>query len=575
MFGRTDREGKPLLSLGEHQGKSNWSLEKIDGRMVALLPFKKGIQTYDQSMIACIPTLIEALKHPNISLREWIRLTQKWKNAPQKTEGPLLLLNTLPLHIRTMFGRVVEELLPNGIQHTTASILQPDTAASGDIYELFGTTDEALSVIPLEFYTLDPYREHVFFSDRDQLQASIENPETLFQAMKTAPMPPHHKCATFVVKGEQLMNLKPTDWIQNASSYQLLPGFFHPSEQAEKVEKYMHAQPSYPFLEAIEKGMITSQGILLCRFFPSPIMKRMLLSEQVYRGLKGIYFEYPSRSHGEYFSHEDRSTLHDLAKFGISIFWLDQRSHQILRYVPKPGKDSGMFVPLSQVETFIKATMVGIYGSNLMEGDFEPLIQELLEGLIELRQSTSHPLLSPGTPLALVTGGGPGMMRVGNRVAKDLGILSCANILDFRTNGHQTVNEQEQNSYIEAKMTYRLDRLVERQAEFHLDLPIFLKGGMGTDFEYTLEETRRKTGVTPPSPVLLIGEPSYWKAKISSRFKCNNESGTIIGSEWVSNCFFCIQNAQQGLQIYEDFFNGLLSIGPEGPISSLGFRTFS
>lgn len=82
----------------------------------------------------------------------------------------------------------------------------------------------------------------------------------------------------------------------------------------------MHSQPSYPYLEAIEKGVITSQGILLTRFFPSPIMKRMLLSEQVYEYLKGIYFNKPSRSHGDFFSHEDRSLLLDLAKFGISIF---------------------------------------------------------------------------------------------------------------------------------------------------------------------------------------------------------------------------------------------------------------
>ena len=164
-------------------------------------------------------------------------------------------------------------------------------------------------------------------------------------------------------------------------------------------------------------------------------------------------------------------------------------------------------------------------------------------------------------------------MSVGNRVAKELGIHSCANILDFRSNGDQMVNEQEQNPYIEAKMTYRLDRLVERQAEFHLDLPIFLTGGIGTDFEFSLEEIRRKIKVHPPTPVLLVGEQSYWKEKISHRFECNVESGTIAGSEWISNCFFCIQSAKQGLQIYEDFFTGKLPIGPKGPIFPEGFQS--
>ena len=571
MFGRTDRNGIPLLSLGEHDGKSHWTLEKIEGRTVAFLPIKKGVQTYDETVKGLIPLLTEALKNPEIKVRELVRLSQRWKDEKKVVTDKLLLVNTLPLHIRTVFGHVVNELLPKGMLHTTASILDPETTASGDIYELYGESSEELYTIPLEFYTLHPYREHVFFSDRDQLQASIEDPETLFRAMDTAPTPAHHKCATFVVKGEQLLNLKPSDWIQTESSYEDLPGFFEPEEQSEKVQKYMHTQPSYPYLEAIEKGGITSQGILLSRFFPSPFMKRMLLSEMVNRCLKGIYFEQPSRSHGEYFSREDRSSLLDLAKFGIPIFWLDKRTHQILRYVPKPEKDSGMFVPLSQVETFIKSTMIGIYGSHLMEGHLDPLIREILEGLIQLKLESTHPLLNPEKPIALVTGGGPGMMSVGNRVAKELGILSCANILDFRSNGEE-ICEQEQNPYIEAKMTYRRDRLVERQAEFHLDLPIFLKGGIGTDFEYALEETRRKTGSQSPTPILLVGEPDYWKEKISHRFKCNMESGTIAGSEWVSNCFYCIQNAKQGLQIYEDFFNGKLPIGPSGPINSLGFN---
>jgi len=571
MFGRTDRDGTPLLSLGEHDGKSHWTLEKIEGRTVAFLPLKKGVQTYDKTVKGLIPLLTEALKHPEIKVRELVRLSQRRKDEKKLVTDKLLLVNTLPLHIRTVFGHVVNELLPKGMLHTTASILDPETTASGDIYELYGESSEELHTIPLEFYTLHPYREHVFFSDRDQLQALIEDPETLFRAMETAPTPSHHKCATFVVKGDQLLNLKPSDWIQTQSSYEDLPGFFEPEEQTEKVKKYMHTQPSYPYLEAIEKGGITSQGILLSRFFPSPFMKRMLLSEMVNRCLKGIYFEQPSRSHGEYFSREDRSSLLDLAKFGIPIFWLDKRTHQILRYVPKPEKDSGMFVPLSQVETFIKSTMIGIYGSHLMEGHLDPLIRELLEGLIQMKLESTHPLLNPEKPLALVTGGGPGMMSVGNRVAKELGILSCANILDFRSNGEE-ICEQEQNPYIEAKMTYRRDRLVERQAEFHLDLPIFLKGGIGTDFEYALEETRRKTGSQSPTPILLVGEPDYWKEKISHRFKCNMESGTIAGSEWVSNCFYCIQSAKQGLQIYEDFFNGKLPIGPSGPINPLGFN---
>ncbi len=577
MFGRTDRSGEPLLSLGNGGGKADLKLEKLDGRTVAFLSLKPGTYEYDDTIFGLIPTIIKALSTPNIHLRDLIRLEQNWIKEGKKEvqKNHFLLVRTLPLHIRTVFARVVDSLLPKGFHHTSASILEPTTAASGDIYELFGESQEELTEIPLEFYTLHPYREHIFFSDRDQLQACIEDENTLFKAMESAPRPEHHKCATFVAKGEQLLNLKPKDWIQSECAFEELPGFFHPIEQAHALEKYMHAQPSYHYLRAIEMGEITSQGILLTRHLPSPSMKRMLLSEQVYRCLKGIYFEYPSRSHGDYFSHEDRALLLDLAKFGISIYWLDRKTKQVLEYVPKPNKDSGMFVPLNQVDTFARATMVGIYGSNLVEGTFDRLIQELLEGLIELKKHMDHPLLRPEIPIALVTGGGPGVMRVANRVAQDLKILSCANIVDFRNHQQVNVNEQIQNPYIDAKMTYRLDQLVERQAEFHLDFPIFLTGGIGTDFEFALEEVRRKTSFRSPTPVLLVGTDEYWKQKITSRFAMNLKAGTISGSEWVSNCFYCVKNAAEGLQVYEDFLSGRLEIGPKGPIFEQGFRPSS
>ena len=121
------------------------------------------------------------------------------------------------------------------------------------------------------------------------------------------------------------------------------------------------------------------------------------------------------------------------------------------------------------------------------------------------------------------------------------------------------------------KMTYRLDKLVERQAEFNLDLPIILAGGIGSDFEHLLEEVRRKTGITAPTPVLLFGSVDYWRAKITSRFQQNLASGTIKGSEWVSNCFYVVENAQAGLRIYRQFFAGQLPIGKAGPIFEEGF----
>ena len=576
MFGRSDRLGKPLLSLGGMQGSNQLVLETINNRAVAFLLLKRGIYTYPSLIQGAIPSIMSALTNNKISLRKFLRINQySLPNVPKTVQnGQLLLVRSLPLHIRTVFGMVVNELLPKGIRHATASVLQPDTEASGDVYEFYGSSQKELVDVPLEFYTLEPYREHVFFTDRDQLQECLDDPKHLFKAFESAPNPKHHKCCTYIVKGSQMLDLKASDWIIKEANPGNFPGLFQSTRQAIIAQHYIQSQPSYPFLKAIDSGIITSQGILLSRFFPSPLMKGLLLSENVRFCLKGLYFLSPSRSSGDFFSHEDRTLLIDLVKFGIPVFWLDKPQNQILQYVPRPDKDIGMFVPIHKAQEFQNATVFGVYGSNLKEESlFASELKKLLQELLLLRATMQHALFNANTPLALVTGGGPGIMKISNKTAQEAGILSCANIVDFASLTGENIPEQKQNSYVDAKMTYRLDRLVERQAEFNLDFPILVQGGIGTDFEHALEEVRRKVKVTPPTPVLLFGPVEYWKNKITYRFRCNIDSGTIVGSEWISNCFYCIQTAHQGLEIYRRFFANQLRIGPSHPIYPNGFAT--
>lgn len=577
MFGRSDRWGKPLLSLGGLQGSNDLILDKVDGRCVAYISLRKGVVNYTDTTMGFLPTLAAALK-TGYPMRNLLSICQRFDEEKPRSleENELLLVKTLPLHIRTVFGKVVDELLTPGFHHTSASVLQPDTQASGDIYELYGKSEREITDIPLEFYTLEPYREYVFFSDRDQLQSAIDDPKVFFKAFQNSPEPKEARAATFVVKGEQLLHLLPKDWVVRDTHPHEFPGSVQASRQALMVERYIEQQPGYSFLKDIEDGVITSQGILLSRYFPSPLMKRMFLSDQVQRHLKGIYFQIPSKSTGIFFSHEDRAFLHDLAVFGIPCFWVDESTGQILRYVEKSGHETGLFVPLPKVDTFLKSTVFGIYGSNLLSGNLEDELLHLFHGLNEMKMRLDNPMLNPDTPLSLVTGGGPGVMEVGNRVAKNVGILSCANMIDFRPRGEgMVVNEQKLNPYVEAKMTYRIDRLVERQAEFYLDFPIFLKGGIGTDFEFYLEEVRRKVGSIQITPILLFGEKSYWEEKITSNFRCNLENGTIKGSEWISNCFYVVENAKEALEFYGKYFRKEIVVGPKGPIYEEGFASSS
>ncbi|NGX39286.1 MAG: hypothetical protein KR126chlam1_00610 [Chlamydiae bacterium] len=571
MFGRTDRDGLPLLSLDGGQGSRSLHLEKVDGRTIATLRLQKGVITYDKEAEHFLPTLAKALHHPNIKSRELVSLNQRWVEGGVRNtkKDPLLLIKTLPLHIRTAYAKVVDELLPQGMQHTSANVLQPDTMASGDVYEVYGSSKEELTHLPLEFYTLEPYREHVFFTDRDQLQSSLENTSHIFQTFDTVPKKERARSSVFIVKGSQMQNLTEEDWITRKVHPEAFPGLYDIPLQSQLVQEYIKQQPTYPFLKAIESGIITSQGVLFSQYFPSPLMKKMLLGDLVQSSLKGIYFQTPSQTYGNFFSHEDRSLLLDLAKFAIPVFWVDRTCGKVLQFALKPEKDTGMFVPIPLYDQFVKSTSFGVYGSTLLELRFEKELTLILEGILEMKKSTHHPLLSKETPLALITGGGPGLMAVGNHVARKLQILSCANIVDFR---HSETVEQHENPYIDAKMTYRLDKLVERQAEFNLDFPIIMMGGIGTDFEFSLEEVRRKVGIGEPTPILLLGPTEFWREKITARFQVNLKNGTIAGSEWVSNCFYAVQNASEALKVYQKYFSGTLPIGKGAPPAKEGFH---
>jgi len=69
---------------------------------------------------------------------------------------------------------------------------------------------------------------------------------------------------------------------------------------------------------------------------------------------------------------------------------------------------------------------------------------------------------------------------------------------------------------------------------------------------------------------IVYGQEFLYKIN-DGDFKVVLEKGTIKGSEWVSNCFYAITTASQGLKVYERFFNGTLPIGHEHPFNPDGF----
>lgn len=569
LLGKTDEDGNPLLILGEEY-KSEQIIEQPEkNRTIVKIPLMPGFWVYDEAIHGFIPTIVRGLQQKDTSFRKFLYLHQNHILGERKIpKDGILLVRTMAMNIRTLFARVVQEELPKGYNHASADIIEPQQQ-TGDIFEFHGQSEEEIHSVPLEFYTLEPFREHFFFTDRDLLHECLEKPEKLFTAFQTAP---DEKAATFVVKGDQLIRLSKEDWIRSDLPPED-PLFIPPETRKDKttLERFIHAQGIYTIAKAMQEGMITSQGIILTTFFPSPPLKSFLINEKVTRCLKAIYFRTPSKMHGDFFSHDDRAFLLDLAKASVDVFWVDFKYKLLLKYIMRADKNSGMFVPIHKVEDFKKAIFFGVYGSKLMDTESKEELKELFAGLLEMQKGLDHPMMNPDISIVITTGGGPGVMATGNKIANDLGILSCGHAVDFTKPHEQIELIEEVNPYIQAKMTYRLEHIIIRQAEFSLDFPIVFTGGMGTDFELLLELLRIQVGMRAAAPILLFGSPDYWKQKITPKYLLNRKTGTIHGSEWVSNCVFCVQNSHQALSLYYKYFTNRLQLGKDYPPTDEGF----
>ncbi|CRI74758.1 Transporter [Chlamydia trachomatis] len=48
-------------------------------------------------------------------------------------------------------------------------------------------------------------------------------------------------------------------------------------------------------------------------------------------------------------------------------------------------------------------------------------------------------------------------------------------------------------------------------------------------------------------------------------YEINLKAGTIRGSEWISNCLYCITSPEAGIAVFEQFLAGELPIGYDYP----------
>lgn len=114
--------------------------------------------------------------------------------------------------------------------------------------------------------------------------------------------------------------------------------------------------------------------------------------------------------------------------------------------------------------------------------------------------------------LAIVTGGGPGIMEAANRGAYEMGGASVGLNISLP-------REQYPNPYISPDLCFRLHYFAIRKLHLleRAKAAVFFPGGYGTFDELFEVLTLLQTGKIAPLPVVLVGE-TYWRRAVNFDF---------------------------------------------------------
>ncbi len=137
--------------------------------------------------------------------------------------------------------------------------------------------------------------------------------------------------------------------------------------------------------------------------------------------------------------------------------------------------------------------------------------------------------LPGGRRLAVVTGGGPGIMEAANRGAYDVG----AETVGFNIS---LPHEQFPNPYLTPELCFRFHYFAMRKLHFVLRARalVAFPGGFGTLDELFETLTLAQTRVMKPLPIILVGE-AWWRRVFDPDFLI--EEGVIAPEDRVLFCY--------------------------------------
>lgn len=243
-------------------------------------------------------------------------------------------------------------------------------------------------------------------------------------------------------------------------------------------------------IEALEAAS-DDADTLLTDYFPNLLEEIEVLTRLQQLKLKRIIFRKPSRTHGFFLSNNAHARLDTFDALGLDIYWYNEGMRDLYLHTYK--KNHGFFIREEMAKKFHESTILAFYGSAV---GLDRVDTDRISSLIEKLTAFIGP------SVGVLTGGGPGVMRLATDQARTKGALTGACFLELEA--------QPPELGVDFYNTFQETARHNRQKWFEIaDFCIFNVGGVGTLEEIGIELCNLKLGIRPRTPYIFYNA-RFW-----------------------------------------------------------------
>ncbi|PTY02543.1 DNA-binding protein [Opitutaceae bacterium EW11] len=257
-----------------------------------------------------------------------------------------------------------------------------------------------------------------------------------------------------------------------------------------KIEAKEAACGYRTMIEALDAAP-DSADTLLTDYFPNLLEEIELMTRLQQLKLKRIIFRKPSRTHGFFLSNNAHARLENFDALGLDVYWYNEGLNDLYLHTYK--KDHGFFIRDEMAKKFQESTIIAFYGSAV---GLDQMDTDRISSLIEKLTAFIGP------SVGVLTGGGPGVMRLATEQARTKGALTGACFLELEA--------QPPELGVDFFNTFQETARHNRQKWFEIaDFCIFNVGGVGTLEEIGIELCNLKLGIRPRIPYIFYNA-KFW-----------------------------------------------------------------